>query len=360
MRKLLFVIAVAFLAQAAAAATVGDITITTNPPAPVPNQPFTLTVRGTWSDSCVPHYFNLSNSGAHLVIDAVANQTCSVCTTGTTPYSLTTTTTATAPTPGTYTVDYYVTECNTRRLEATKTVTVSSSSCAFDQSLSIDPPTVRPGELFVLRWCDPSFSNGPDNGYDVQFFRVLAARSLNGPYNVIGDVPDEKTAVQFGADAGDIGTTYFFVEAHGCNVTIAGCLGDSVLRTNVVQLTTVPQSACLPNDNTLCLNNARFQVRAKWTTPNGVSGNGEAVSLTGESGYFWFFTPDNVEVVVKALNACDSTTAPRFWVFAAGLTDVGVDLTVTDTKNGTTRVYKNPVGTKFTPIQDTNAFATCP
>ena len=82
------------------------------------------------------------------------------------------------------------------------------------------------------------------------------------------------------------------------------------------------------------------------------------MALTGDAGYFWFFSANNVETVVKVLNAC-SAAAPRFWVFAAGLTDVGVQLTVTDTQTGAVKVYNNPIGTPFQPIEDTNAFATC-
>src|SRR5205807_4105842 len=46
-------------------------------------------------------------------------------------------------------------------------------------------------------------------------------------------------------------------------------------------------------------------------------------------------------------------------VFAGGLTDVNVVLTVRDTVTGTTRTYTNPSGTAFQPIQDTDAFTTC-
>jgi hypothetical protein len=65
-----------------------------------------------------------------------------------------------------------------------------------------------------------------------------------------------------------------------------------------------------------------------------------------------------VEAVVKVLNAC--TFNQKFWVFAGGLTNVQVTLTVTDTKTGTVRIYNNPQGAAFQPIQDTSAFATCP
>jgi hypothetical protein len=46
-------------------------------------------------------------------------------------------------------------------------------------------------------------------------------------------------------------------------------------------------------------------------------------------------------------------------VFAAGLTDVKVVLTVVDTVTQQTRIYNNPQKTRFLPIQDTTAFRTC-
>ena len=54
--------------------------------------------------------------------------------------------------------------------------------------------------------------------------------------------------------------------------------------------------------------------------------------------------PDNVEVLVKVLDAC-STSSHRFWVFAAGLTNLESNLIVTDTVTGAFRVYTNPSGT---------------
>jgi hypothetical protein len=108
----------------------------------------------------------------------------------------------------------------------------------------------------------------------------------------------------------------------------------------------------------LLLGQNRFRVRATFRTSQGDTGQGQAIQLTDETGYFWFFSQDNVEVVIKALNACGMNQ--HFWIFAAGMTDVEVVITVTDTANGTTRTYANPIGTPFVPIQDTNAFATCP
>jgi hypothetical protein len=49
----------------------------------------------------------------------------------------------------------------------------------------------------------------------------------------------------------------------------------------------------------------------------------------------------------------------RFWFFAAGLTNVQVAITVTDTQTGATREYDNKLGAPFAPVQDTSAFP-CP
>ncbi len=118
--------------------------------------------------------------------------------------------------------------------------------------------------------------------------------------------------------------------------------------------------ACLPTATTLCLGDGRFQVDSTWRTAEGDLGVGQAVPLTGDSGTFWFFGPDNVEAIVKVLDACGLPAFRSFWVFAAGLTDVEVTLKVTDTVSGEVREYVNPLGTPFRAIQDTDAFATCP
>ncbi len=115
---------------------------------------------------------------------------------------------------------------------------------------------------------------------------------------------------------------------------------------------------CLPGPTTLCLSGGRFKVTTWWTTAAGQSGSGHAVSLAGgDTGYFTFFDPDNVEVAVKVLNGCSSNGS--FWIFAGGLTNVGVVMTVTDSLTGTVKTYSSPPGTPFRPIEDTTTFATC-
>lgn len=117
-------------------------------------------------------------------------------------------------------------------------------------------------------------------------------------------------------------------------------------------------AACSANATTLCLNNGRFKVQSQWTTLNAQTGAGQAVALTDDTGYFWFFGANSVEVVVKVVNGCGFNS--NYWVFAGGLTDVNVVMTVTDMQTGAVRTYTNTQGVAFKPIQDTSAFGTCP
>jgi len=131
----------------------------------------------------------------------------------------------------------------------------------------------------------------------------------------------------------------------------------AVLYASGLYQSTVTRPGCLPSPTVLCLSNGRFKVESTWRTRNGATGLGQAVPLSGDTGYFWFFSSTNVEVVFKVLNAC--TLNQRFWVFAGGLTDVEVTTKVTDTLAGTVKTYTNVQGTPFKPLQDTDAFSTC-
>ena len=132
----------------------------------------------------------------------------------------------------------------------------------------------------------------------------------------------------------------------------------TVAKRTAADMATVTASPCLTGATNLCLSNSRFRVDVTWKTPDGRTGAGQAVALTPDTGYFWFFAASNVEMVIKVLNAC--TLNQRFWVYAGGLTNVQVTVTVTDTMTGTMKTYTNPQGTAFRPVQDTSAFATCP
>jgi CSLREA domain-containing protein len=52
-------------------------------------------------------------------------------------------------------------------------------------------------------------------------------------------------------------------------------------------------AACVPGGPFLCLNNGRFQVTASFVAPSGTPGQAQGVTLTTDSGYFWF-VPDRL------------------------------------------------------------------
>ena len=120
-------------------------------------------------------------------------------------------------------------------------------------------------------------------------------------------------------------------------------------------------ACCGPVGATMCLNQDRFQVTMDWRS-NGADPLLPANVVQGtpsdDSGLFYFRNPNNWEMLVKIVDACSFND--RYWVFFAATTNVGFDVTVTDTQTGESKVYSNALGNPAAPIQDTQAFATCP
>jgi hypothetical protein len=111
---------------------------------------------------------------------------------------------------------------------------------------------------------------------------------------------------------------------------------------------------CVPTPTSLCLDGNRFRVEARWrVAPQGESGAGTAVALTADTGYFWFFSPNNIELVTKVVDG--RAVNGRFWVFYGALSDVEYEITVTDTATGEVRIYSNPPG-RLSSLADTSAF----
>jgi ELWxxDGT repeat protein len=113
------------------------------------------------------------------------------------------------------------------------------------------------------------------------------------------------------------------------------------------------KAACVPDSRRLCLNGGRFAVESTWKDFQNHTGAGTAVGLTGDTGYFWFFDPANVEVVLKVLDGRGLNG--KFWTFYGALSNVEYNLTVTDTQTGAVRTYANPSG-RFASDADTGAF----
>jgi ELWxxDGT repeat protein len=121
----------------------------------------------------------------------------------------------------------------------------------------------------------------------------------------------------------------------------------------VTESTASAKAACAASATRLCLNGGRFAVEVAWKDFSGNSGTGKAVALSGDTGYFWFFTDTNVETVVKVLDG--RPVNDKFWLFYGALSNVEYTLTVTDTETGRVKTYKNPSG-RFGSVGDTGAF----
>lgn len=196
------------------------------------------------------------------------------------------------------------------------------------------------GDSVQLTWLD--------NSADEISFRIESKTSLDIFFEEIGSVGANVTSATITGLLPR--TTYSF------RVRARNGSGDSGYS-NVTTITTPAQTAaCAPP--AVCFAGSRFKVEARWRTRDGASGSGVVVPLTDDSGYLWFFNASNVEAVFKVINAC--AVNQRYWFFAGGLTNVRVEITVTDTATGARKTYLNEQGTPFKPIQDTTAFATCP
>jgi hypothetical protein len=150
------------------------------------------------------------------------------------------------------------------------------------------------------------------------------------------------------ASAGD--TNAFPVRAGGAAATAAA---------NAAEATSPPPAAtvaaagtCAATPTALCLGGGRFRLTATWRDLRGNSGAGKAVALGGDTGYFWFFGPANVEVVVKVLDG--TAINGHFWYFAGALSNVEYAITLTDTVTGASKTYRNPAG-QFRSVGDTAA-----
>ena len=95
----------------------------------------------------------------------------------------------------------------------------------------------------------------------------------------------------------------------------------------------------------------QVQIEVTWQDFAGNTGRGNAVPLSGDTGYFWFFDAANVELIVKVLDGRGLNG--HHWVFYGALSNVEYTLTVTDTLTG--GQHNNPSG-RFASIGDTAAF----
>jgi len=135
---------------------------------------------------------------------------------------------------------------------------------------------------------------------------------------------------------------YNFACTHVCGVGHGGMHG------------AIEVEAGTADPTVLTLGAGRFEVRVAWSSSSlGTTGEGQAISLTADTGAFWFFQPTNVELVVKILDGRGING--HFWIFYGALSNVEYTITVTDTVTGAVREYHNPEG-NLASGADTTAF----
>jgi hypothetical protein len=211
--------------------------------------------------------------------------------------------------------------------------------------IELDPPSPRAGSPITLRFagngsCPEIFFDEPRDGnlltlpFDDEC-GILPPAGIERPFVIEHDIAP--------LPAGDY-------------VVQVVSLDDRLLASHRFHVFAATE--CVPSDTALCLQRGRFRVSATWRTAS-AQGAAKVRPETADSGSLWFFVPDNLELLVKVLDACQNPD-PKYWVFAAGLTNVEVDIAVTDTATQTTRRYRNALNHSFTPVLDTAAFECAP
>lgn len=241
----------------------------------------------------------------------------------------------------------------------------TSGAITLRSELTSDNPDPTPSDRFVTvrrilgRPAAPSdLSATPISGTEIQLewrdnsnneveFAIFLQGPGDGKLRWIGSAPANATSALVRDLVPNV-TYHFAVEARN------GSLRSGRTPTATAATWALDGARC-GGDDVLCLGS--FQVEVEWDAGGGNAGRGIAEQLTAESGDFWFFEPNNVEMVIKVLDGC--ALNGRYWVFVAGLTDVEVTTTVRDLRTGDERIWMNPRGTLFRPIADTSAFAGC-
>jgi fibronectin type III domain protein len=199
---------------------------------------------------------------------------------------------------------------------------------------------ISPTEV-QLTWTDES---ADETGFEIE------ARSLEGDFAAVATVAAgaTTTVIQGLRPA----TAYVFRVRAVRPGAVSAYSNEATVATDALP------APCVSDGTTVCLG-GRFRASVAWKAPDGSSGSGRVMPVAAaDSGLFWFFDPDNLELLVKVLDGC--AVNHHFWVYTGPATDVQLILTVVDSQTGKVRVYFNPLGTAAGTATDLEAFAACP
>ena len=201
--------------------------------------------------------------------------------------------------------------------------------------------------------------------------KTLDGRGVNGHYWVFfGALSDVEYWVTVRDAAGGGRRTYHNPPAESCGQSditafvpaAASASGNSVAAAgragiDLVAMKAVPielpgvalaqegAGTCESGADRLCLHDGRFSVDVEFTDPNvNERKAGQIVSslTTKETGFFWFFSPTNVELAAKVLDGRALTG--KYWFLYGGLSDVEYTITLMDTVTRESKRYVNEAG----------------
>ncbi|HEX5760625.1 MAG TPA: hypothetical protein VF121_15670 [Thermoanaerobaculia bacterium] len=130
-----------------------------------------------------------------------------------------------------------------------------------------------------------------------------------------------------------------------------------LLDAELIQVKQPP--ACDATETSLCLRGGRFEVTAEWTDFQGNTGVAHTMpddfDGLGDWGVFWFFGPENPEMLVKVLDGC--AVNDFYWIFLSPASTVRYEVTVRDVVNGLEKTYPKPLHEVPELFADTRAFS---
>lgn len=233
------------------------------------------------------------------------------------------------------------------RVRAQNAAGASAFSNVAALTVGADPPPapngLRASTLsdtdVILMW---DGTTGAETGFVVERRRVGSRTGDGGfefdegPFETAAEAPAGATQVVLG----DLepGTTYN-LRLQAVNENGGSPFAGPVAATTE---TATPPAPCVEGGRDLCLLDDRFQVQAMFKDPfnGGATGFGTAVPFSSDSGLYWFFNPDNIELITKMIDA--RTLTDSFWFFYGALSSVEYWIVVTDTDGGQVRTYYNP------------------
>lgn len=151
----------------------------------------------------------------------------------------------------------------------------------------------------------------------------------------------------------DMQATPELLEATGFNIEATSGLTALPSGLNSIGLV-----ACTVGDELLV--NGRFIIAVSYQGYSGPIFRAYSCRMTNSAGYFFWSDRTNAEIPVKMLDACAWGNPGGHWVFAAGLTDFAVALTVFDAATGASRTYTNSLGHTFNTVIDQSTPFRCP